>query len=112
MAFVKIVNRALRPAGVHRSPARTLPANARRVTLRLDSAWDDPADIALFGFEQSFDGGVTWQHAVSAAVYGARRDRFGGLPSVSIATPDPALLLRVFIVLGKAVDLGLEIEVV
>ena len=76
----------------------------------MDSAWGDPDDIALFGFEQSNDG-VTWQHVVSAAVYGAHRDRRGQLPSVSLGSPDTTRVIRAFIVLGKPVDLGLDIEV-
>jgi hypothetical protein len=81
------------------------------VTVRLDAAWAEGDDVALLGIEESADGGATWRHRVSGAMYGGSRDRLGGLPSVTLGQPDPTHQYRVFIVLAQPLTLGLEIEV-
>ena len=105
------INRTVKAAGLYRSAQRTIPSGVTRVTATLDSDWLSTYDVALFGAEASFDGGTTWRHVVSAAIYGGARDKDGNLPSIGLQNPTPGLY-RLFILLSTGADLGVTIDVI
>lgn len=105
------ITRSVRAAGLYRSASRTVPAGITRITLAIDSDWTSAYDVSLFGIEVSFDGGTTWQHTASVAVYGGARDRFGNPPTLTLTSP-AAGLYRLFALLSSAADLGITVDIV
>lgn len=61
--------------------AVTIPVDATIAHLSLDSSWHtDPSSIAVWGFEISTDGGVTWSHLGTATRNGGPATGDGGAP--------------------------------
>jgi hypothetical protein len=99
-----------RSLGVALAPLR----EQDRLTIHLDiDAGTDPTIEIVFGLEQSFDGGLTWEHWISATTFSSARSQRGDIPSISRqrTSNDPALF-RAFIDVGsQPVTVGLTGEI-
>ena len=68
----------------------------------------DTGRVQLFGLDRSFDGGLTWEHWVSATPTGLTRAGDG--PTISATHPGDAFLIRPFVVTSDRIRVGCEIE--
>lgn len=122
MAFSRLINRSLRDAGEHRTPAYTVPARAlgqaSKFRLEFDLHPDDLADPDLvidYAIEVSSDG-VEWFQVTRGDGWrgGDLRDRFGNLvpPRLGSFQPDNRVIAqaRVWWRQSKAARIGISHE--
>lgn len=120
MALVTLLDTRNRQAAGARSTVTIDPVStvlrlrARLVTDAAEWVTDPLARLTVsFGFERSFDRGVTWEHWISATTRPGFLDKNGAMPSISsrLFSTD-TFTVRGFITSTVAAKVGLTGEVI